>query len=435
MNKPIAFLYNNAKYFTFFGGEILPSSFPDTNAITFQELNSKQSYMMDMRKLQGGSHNNVAVIEDATIVKPGAFFLVSGTAIIDGAKYHVELQQDKIVYEALDAPADEVVNEVVEEVSNVEEVAEESVVAVPESEDALREREDDGAVSEEESEAETEEGETGDDSVADESVEAEDEEEVVRPSEVVIPQPTVEMKSSNSISFGPRKTVPSGVTFGTKETKGAGIAFGVGIPPLNATDRINARQRQKSITGRPIVIQRPVEQQPLSFLQRRPDSEIEKAPYDVSAEEQAVLMNKWKEEKQKETRERWQMDVPSPVIAEVPASEVSVPVVTEPTKDRDALKAEVRKDLSPEVNDVIGNIPIELLRTITEFTSRDVDTQRLLLESDNYCIDNRWHKQGKWFCIDVVAHSPATRYFFNSKLNVSIEIPIEVCKNWLNAIS
>ena len=81
---------------------------------------------------------------------------------------------------------------------------------------------------------------------------------------------------------------------------------------------------------------------------------------------------------------------------------------------------------------IIGDIPIDCLATISEFTNREVDEVKLKKEKDMYCVDNRWHRQGSWFCIDVVSH--AARYFYNNKRDIAIEISIKDCRAWYNAI-
>ena len=102
------------------------------------------------------------------------------------------------------------------------------------------------------------------------------------------------------------------------------------------------------------------------------------------------------------------------------------------SKDREAAKQEARAKFSPEVNAVIGDIPIEMLGLIEEFTSNPVDTVSLSNMGDLFCIDSRWHKQGRWFCIDVIPNS--SRYFYNSRKGVSIEIKIADLKEWKSAI-
>lgn len=97
------------------------------------------------------------------------------------------------------------------------------------------------------------------------------------------------------------------------------------------------------------------------------------------------------------------------------------------------LKEAFRSTLSPEVNAVIGDIPHSILGSIEAWSTNDIDMKQLEEQGDIYCIDHRWQKCGKWFCIDLI--SRYTRYFYNSKLGVSLEIPTSTCKEWLNIVS
>ena len=159
----------------------------------------------------------------------------------------------------------------------------------------------------------------------------------------------------------------------------------------------------------------------------------------LSEEEQ--LMAKWQEKKnaqlnrfeQPVSYER-QYEPVDELEASIPKQESVVtaePVMSEADAKKKR-KEELRASMSPAVASVIGNIPLECLCSISEFTSRPVDKAALDRDGDMFCIDNRWHRQGKWFCIDVVSNG--SRYFFNSRLNVSIEIPVADCKAWYEAV-
>lgn len=147
----------------------------------------------------------------------------------------------------------------------------------------------------------------------------------------------------------------------------------------------------------------------------------------VKTEEEvnAELMERWKHSAPPDTLKKW--DQPE-VLVEAPVDTVAEEVV-----DTKALKESLRATYSEEVNEVIGQIPHQILGNISEFTTNSIDTKRLEVEGDIYCIDNRWHKCGKWYCIDVVQNK--ARYFYNSRLNVSIEIPLTICKEWLAVVS
>ncbi len=108
------------------------------------------------------------------------------------------------------------------------------------------------------------------------------------------------------------------------------------------------------------------------------------------------------------------------------------PITAAPDVNKE-LKEAFRTTLTPEVNKVIGDIPHAMLGAIDAWTSNDIDHAMLKEQGETYCIDHRWQKCGKWYCIDIVNHY--VRYFYNMKLGVSIEIPIATCKEWLNIVS
>lgn len=107
------------------------------------------------------------------------------------------------------------------------------------------------------------------------------------------------------------------------------------------------------------------------------------------------------------------------------------PVTAAPDVNKE-LKEAFRSTLTPEVNHVIGDIPHTILGNIEAWSSNDVDLKVLEEEGDIYCINRRWQKCGKWYCIDLI--NKYTRYFYNSKLGVSIEIPVSTCKEWLRIV-
>lgn len=103
------------------------------------------------------------------------------------------------------------------------------------------------------------------------------------------------------------------------------------------------------------------------------------------------------------------------------------------TEEKKKAKQEFRASLPESINAVIGDLPLSILNPIPEYTMYDIDTKALEKSGDLFCIDNRWHKCGKWFCIDVVNNK--SRYFWNSRKNVSIEIPIQYLREWAAIIS
>lgn len=95
-------------------------------------------------------------------------------------------------------------------------------------------------------------------------------------------------------------------------------------------------------------------------------------------------------------------------------------------------RSEVEKGLSEEVVKALHEIPDTLLASsIVAFTTKPVDTVQLEKRGHMYCIDNRWHRNGQWNCIDVV--EDATRHFYNSRTHLNIAIPFNVCKEWVNS--
>lgn len=105
------------------------------------------------------------------------------------------------------------------------------------------------------------------------------------------------------------------------------------------------------------------------------------------------------------------------------------PQVAAPVK---SLKERLREQMNPEINAVIGDIPHPLLGDIAEFTMEPVDRIALGDKGTFYCIDNHWKKAGNWYCIDVVP--TASRFFFNARRGVCLEIPTNLCKQWLKAV-
>ena len=232
--------------------------------------------------------------------------------------------------------------------------------------------------------------------------------------------------------IGNIKGTPANLVLGRTRSSARGITLNGNMPEPNTTEDYRSRALKRPF-NRAFV---PEEVQPRQAMRQRPVFRQEPA---LTEEER--LMAKWQEKKNAQLNrfeqpadyERQYVPVDE-LEAAVPRKES--PVVAEPVmSEADAKKKrkeELRASMSPAVSAVIGNIPLECLCSISEFTSRPVDTAALDRDGDMFCIDNRWHRQGKWFCIDVVSNN--SRYFFNSRLNVSIEIPIADCKAWYEAV-
>lgn len=128
-----------------------------------------------------------------------------------------------------------------------------------------------------------------------------------------------------------------------------------------------------------------------------------------------------------------QLNEMAPSLGDTPADITPTEPVQAVHEDNKEVKEAFRSTLSPEINKVIGDIPHSALGSIEAFTTVDIDFPLLEQQGEVYCIDHRWQKFGKWYCIDIV--NRYARYFYNPKLGVSIEIPTAVCKEWLNIIS
>ena len=234
------------------------------------------------------------------------------------------------------------------------------------------------------------------------------------------------------MTIGSLKGTPSNLVLGHTRRNVSGITLNGNMPEPNTTEDYRSR-----------ALKRPFNR---TFMQEEAQSRAPWRPRPIRQQEPVLseeeqLMAKWQEKKnaqlnrfeQPVTYER-QYEPVDELEASIPKQESVVtaePVMSEADAKKKR-KEELRASMSPAVAAVIGNIPLECLCSISEFTSRPVDKAALDRDGDMFCIDNRWHRQGKWFCIDVVSNG--SRYFFNSRLNVSIEIPVADCKAWYEAV-
>lgn len=217
------------------------------------------------------------------------------------------------------------------------------------------------------------------------------------------------------LSIGAQSTL-SGVQFGTFEPRKVEPK----LPP-------SGPRRTYTVTGRPTSSVYGRNQNVLSGQETTPIPSPAFAEAVAKSEDQ--LMESWREQAKPDLTQRWDN---STLMKE----EKSILVEPEPIVDEHARleqdKANFKESLSADVRRVIDEIPLSIVGPIAEFTTNPVNVRRLTNESDAYCIDNRWHKAGKWYCIDVV--NETARYFFNSKLNVSIQIPHAILKGWLRVV-
>ena len=144
---------------------------------------------------------------------------------------------------------------------------------------------------------------------------------------------------------------------------------------------------------------------------------------EVSADK---LMKSWSKQAEPDMTKRWEEPPKEPFPTVEPITEETA--VTEIGDDLEQKKNEFLQYVDEPVKSILPTIPISLVGNIPEFTTNAVNTKALAEQMDNYCIDNRWHKSGKWYCIDVV--NERARYFFNSRQNVSIQIPMSVLREW-----
>lgn len=227
---------------------------------------------------------------------------------------------------------------------------------------------------------------------------------------------------------------PTNLVLGpTGGVRGFGARIGGIMPAPNVTDDFRSRQLRRSY-GRP-----------QQFIEPRMRNEQFTVHTPVKAEsipvsEEDQLMQRWREKSikanhyeqpQAPTAPTAPTDALEEAVQEMATAETQAPK-EEDIDERAQRKAAARSDMPEAVAKIIGDIPIDCLATISEFTNREVDEAKLKKEKDMYCVDNRWHRQGSWFCIDVVSH--AARYFYNSKRDIAIEISIKDCRAWYNAI-
>lgn len=246
-------------------------------------------------------------------------------------------------------------------------------------------------------------------------------------------EPTDKVKFTGvGMTIGSLKGTPSNLVIGHTRRNVSGITLNGNMPEPNTTEDYRSR-----------ALKRPFNR---TFMQDEAQSRAPWRPRPIRQQEPVLseeeqLMAKWQEKKNAQLNRFEQPVAYERQYEPVDELEASIPkqesvVTAEPVmSEADAKKKrkeELRASMSPAVASVIGNIPLECLCSISEFTSRPVDKAALDRDGDMFCIDNRWHRQGKWFCIDVVSNG--SRYFFNSRLNVSIEIPVADCKAWYEAV-
>ena len=461
MKRQISFMHDGVKLFSVHGSSYFQNDFPDTNVVNQQTLFSKASYQQEFVMINNGKNFKAALfVENPTVLRTGNFYDVTGTVNIDGEDYDVHLTREdltfaKIVKEVEPMPDIEPVEEedIVEEIIEIEPVQEQESENVPEHEPMP----DIEPVEEAELIEEIVEFEQEPEPAA-----APDPEPVVvtEPKPVVVtePKPAPKVERAKAITLPTGRTTGPGLSIGSNKQKA--------LPPSMSESKIHTHRiefKEKDIPKRGITFgQRQSNSEEslpmgiqessragISFGKREvPRSNAKRIIRNENLRQQAIQAQAAKEAEEELNTERLQkawnkpmslkqkyesIAAPEPVAFEEPV--VEEPVNTfEPIKTpREEAKLQVRKDLPEDINKVIGDIPIDLLGSIAEFTMNPINTVELINGKDMYCIDRRWHKQGKWFCIDVVSNS--SRHFFNSRLGVNIEIPVNTLKAWKEALS
>ena len=359
-------------------------------------------------------------------------FIVSGKATIDGVEYHVDIDATGVHYKALNAPEPEPVKEEepVEEVKEekpVEEEKEEKPVEDVKEEPADEFKDENQTPTEEQEPVADEEPETTEDAIP---------EVITESGETFMNAPVDKPVEHMNVgfTFGSRNTVDSLVKKTNTQISRphrkhtVGFTTNGSMPMPNVSENYRCRPlRSVSITGRPV----PQGFEEVQYVAPvKPEPAVAKMPEPTEEEK---LMESWKSQSPVNMATRW---TPAPEPEEVKETlKVEDEEVKEESSvdDYKAAKEAVRAQMSPEVNAVIGDIPHSMLGHITPFTTKPVDVSSLEKMQDIYCIDNHWMNAGNWYCIDVVKES--ARYFFNSKLGVSIQIDMKTLKQWKEVVA
>lgn len=378
MKYQLSFVHNNERYVTLFGAKEYLASFleENSNVANYSKLIVSGGAMAALKGEFGLSSRNIPIIEDAVVTKSGNKFLVEGKVSIDGTSYVCAVKEDSIVIEG--------VTDVVETVPEpVAAPVEEPVVQeLPEVEELVEEI------------AETTETEV----------------EPVKTTEIPSDVDLHSVKTTSGITLGNTTSNTASIFIGAPSKACPGISFG-------------------GSELRPKPVKRP------NRLTRSTDR------FERQEQRQYVVMEAAEIKEFPETSEVQVVKAPEvktdlePSLWVEPVAQVKEPAPTEEpevTEDNKVAKQEFRAKLSPEINEVLGKIPPALLGPITEFTTRQIDTEALKDRGYAYCVDNRWHHSGRWYCIDVI--NDTARYFYNSHLDVSVSIPVATLREWSKLI-
>lgn len=461
MERIFTLIYEGRKIVCYAGVPRLRELYPEGNFMEMVEARQARQ-TQDMKRhndKKGPIDAPLAELDPSTIQIDGSYIVGKGTVEIDGIHYEITINPTSVDWVALDAPEpiQEVEPENVVEETPMNEVAAETPEPVPEPTlepvpvpEPVPEPEP-VPVHEPVPEPEPEPVPAPAPDFMQPPVPEPVHEEVpsyVHPAPVTegfmnkpvedkpvenFSEPTDKVKFTGvGMTIGNLKGAPSNLVIGHTRRNVSGITLNGNMPEPNTTEDYRSR-----------ALKRPFNR---TFVQEEVQSRASWRPRPIRQQEPVLseeeqLMAKWQEKKNAQLNRFEQPVAYERQYEPVDELEASVPkqesvVTAEPVmSEADAKKKrkeELRASMSPAVASVIGNIPLECLCSISEFTSRPVDKAALDRDGDMFCIDNRWHRQGKWFCIDVVSNG--SRYFFNSRLNVSIEIPVADCKAWYEAV-
>lgn len=446
MERIFTLIYEGRKIVCYAGVARLRELYPEGNFMEMMEARQARQ-TQDMKRhndKKGPIDAPLAELDPSTIQIDGSYIVGKGTVEIDGVHYEITINPTSVDWVALDAPEpeQEVEPENVVEETPANEVAAETPEPVPEptlepvpmpepvpvpepepvpAPDFMQPPVPEPVHEEVPSYAHPTQVSEGfmNKPVADKPVEN-------------FSETTDKRKFTGvGMTIGSLKGTPSNLVIGHTRRNVSGITLNGNMPEPNTTEDYRSR-----------ALKRPFNR---TFMQEEVQSRTPWRPTPVRQQpvptEEEQLMAKWQEKKNAQLNRFEQPVEYERQYAPVDELEESVPkqesvVTAEPVMSEADMKKkrkeELRASMSPAVASVIGNIPLECLCSISEFTSRPVDKAALDRDGDMFCIDNRWHRQGKWFCIDVVSNG--SRYFFNSRLNVSIEIPVADCKAWYEAV-
>lgn len=382
MLKQIAIIFEGVKYFTFSGSAFITKEFPGTNVITQAQLMSSNAVMSEFSK-----HNNKIDYRMTPVAVPSSITMNNGKMVSEGVVTFQGKEYNYILNETILEIKDP--NAVKESESKTEQ----EIKPTPEPENKPEPETENKPEPEPKPKMETKVEQKKPVNV---QVEHRRQKNGVKFGGVTLPKP---IEKKVGLQFGGRDAgIESAITnIGVTSKRRIGIVFGNSTPTKEVVPNI-------------VKTPNPIPEPPT----------IETPPQlPVEPEEPKLKVIP--------------VHVPEPEPIQKPVRVQEEPVTPKMDDAKQAAKQAVRKTLSDDVNAIIGDIPEEMLGDIVEFTSYPVNVERLSSERDMFCIDQRWHRQGKWYCIDVIPNT--SRYFFNSRKNVSIEISIATLRAWKEALS